>query len=1196
MKMALRLVCLSLLLVIACLSFGQYIRTEKAASNYKPTTRLSDSVAVNAAKRGNPWINAQDGREILSEIDGPSDLISELKGNSDSISVVTADFDEDGMPDIVTGHPTGETGAAIFYSGNIDAVYPNSPEAKERAEKGALTSVPFMGPARAVKLQSVPDFMAAGDFDADGHFDIAAASRGVNELYLYYGDGCGDFSFGDRIEMPGSPTALLAEDFNAKDGLADLIVGQDVAGRGAVLIFEHPYGVTKATPERFDLAEPVTSISVTMLEGNARTDLAIAAGHELAILQGRDRQLFTDERGGSAEPVMMTERSFDQKIVAMTTGNFLAEKKFSYEIAILTDDGRLRILKNRERTGSNRRAPVGWHEQASTEASAALTTGTPILTAALISSRGVETLVAANGGTLDLYSSDIEPLISTRDDRNFASQNFGLAASLTMNGRPRAILPMRLNSDGMSDLVVLRDGSAAPAIIESAPNSIFVVNSFANIPDGNLGDGLCETSPGNHVCTYYAAMGEANASPGADTINFALPLVGFPTVTAPPILNSESLTIDGTTQPGTGRVQITDGNTNFFSGSGYLLRGTVLNGMQGSGCPLQVGGNSPSNVIIEGNLIGTNTDGTAIASDGGCVNFLANGTNTIGGTVAAARNLISFGPSLGNSGLNIYDSSGLTNIQGNYIGTDITGTIALGNNVQGIDVQTANVVIGGTAAGTGNVISGTSANSSQIYGNGITIPTGGGLGLVIQGNRIGTNAAGTAALPNGGDGISMGNGAIWDTIGGVVPAARNIISGNGKVGIRAVHGDSGSFPIVGNYIGTAANGTTPLGNTLDGIYVNHNGRMNVLDNVIAGNGEKGIRLLGGGDFIRFRMNGNTFFDNGDLAIDLNNDGVTLNDPNDPDSGSNRSQNFPVIMSALSSGTITATIDSSPINADYPMRAEYYSSPSCDPTGYGEGKTFLGFTSVPQPGSFTFNGPALAAGSCVTATITDADGNTSEFSLGLPATGPTPTPTSTPTSTLTPTPTNTPTATATSTPTATPTSTPTATPTSTATATPTSTATATATSTPTETPTPTSTPTSTATATATSTPTATPTPSRQRCTPLREDFRSVQSLPINGWTQTNRSDAPGPSTWTQGLPFGFTAYTGEADSYIALDYNSTTGSNTISNWLFTPELTLLNGSSFTFYTGWRNWKSTISRPNSGEAEPQRCKHRCWNIGH
>jgi hypothetical protein len=258
-------------------------------------------------------------------------------------------------------------------------------------------------------------------------------------------------------------------------------------------------------------------------------------------------------------------------------------------------------------------------------------------------------------------------------------------------------------------------------------------------------------------------------------------------------------------------------------------------------------------------------------------------------------------------------------------------------------------------------------------------------GAVIQGNFIGTDATGTAALPNGQDGIdSNGDGTV---IG-------NLISGNGDAGID-LGGDN--TVIRGNLIGVATDGTTPLGNGEEGISLD--GSNNLVGgttsdeaNVIAYNGEFGI-FAGGTTSAGNLFNGNAIFANGDLGINLCLvevfvcDGVTPNDAGDADEGPNGLQNFPELSAATLNGTlsVTGTLNSTPSTT---FRVEFFANDALDASGHGEGQTYLGFADVTTDASgdaaiaAVLGSAGVAAGDFITATATDPDGNTSEFSAGV----------------------------------------------------------------------------------------------------------------------------------------------------------------------------------------------------------------------
>ena len=288
------------------------------------------------------------------------------------------------------------------------------------------------------------------------------------------------------------------------------------------------------------------------------------------------------------------------------------------------------------------------------------------------------------------------------------------------------------------------------------------------------------------------------------------------------------------------------------------------------------------------------------------------------------------------------------------------------------------------------------AQRNVVSGNRVGVYVGGS-GAVIQGNYIGTDPTGKLAIPNA-QGVFL-NSAASTTIGGALPGQGNLISGNSSWGIRL--DPAGGSTIFGNLIGTQADGTSPLGNTGPGIVVNQtsidNNRIGDTAagdaNTIAFN-QTGVFVQGGGrgDSIE----GNSIYSNAGgsngLGIDLAPGGVTPNDQGDGDTGPNELQNFPDLASATLlpgrhvqvTGTVTGNLPGSFYAVDF------YASPSCSPSGNGEGARYLGSVSV-QVGSFdtgsTLPG-TVTAGDSITATTTDTFGDTSEFSqcVALPITG------------------------------------------------------------------------------------------------------------------------------------------------------------------------------------------------------------------
>jgi hypothetical protein len=500
------------------------------------------------------------------------------------------------------------------------------------------------------------------------------------------------------------------------------------------------------------------------------------------------------------------------------------------------------------------------------------------------------------------------------------------------------------------------------------------------------------------------AIRDANANPGADMIHFRIesgvktitPMSPLPTITDPVVL-------DGTTQPGyAGSPLIELNGSSAGAGASGLhitagnstVRGLVINRFVskasfpflGHGILLEANGGN----MIAGNFIGTDVTGTQSAAlrlgnQGAGVFINGSPNNTVGGTTPAQRNLISGNR---NGGVRIEAATSRENrVQGNLIGTDVTGTQALGNSPLGVQIVAGqDNTIGGTAAGAGNVIAGN-------LGNGLSLVSTADRNLV-QGNFLGTDVTGTRTLGNTAGGVSIVDSSA-NTIGGTTAAARNVVSANGGAGVAlsALAFDVAGNLVQGNLIGTDVTGTRALGNSGPGVTIHLDplssrrvsgngigGTTAGAGNTIAFNAGAGVEVRAGtGNALR----ANSIFANGGLGIDLAGNSVTANDPADADTGPNNLQNFPVLTAVRTVGGTTTVQGTLASTANTAFRIELFASDTADPSGSGEGKEFLGATTVTTAGSgsasFTVTLPtAVPAGFCVSATATDAGNNTSEF--------------------------------------------------------------------------------------------------------------------------------------------------------------------------------------------------------------------------
>jgi hypothetical protein len=488
---------------------------------------------------------------------------------------------------------------------------------------------------------------------------------------------------------------------------------------------------------------------------------------------------------------------------------------------------------------------------------------------------------------------------------------------------------------------------ARPAHAETT----LVVNDTGDFHDFIIGNGSCGAGGS---CSLRAAIEEANSTPGAETINFDIPGTGVKTIAVnatglgalPPIKGQ--VTIDGYTQTGASP------NTKAVGSDASLKVELTQTGLSNAiGLDLS----ESSGSLIKGLVI----------------NRFGSGIFAFGGSAVGNR------------------------IEGNFIGTNPAGTRDRGNTSSGVAFVSfseapgpSQNAIGGTTPAARNVISG-NGEAGILVGSYSDANR-------IKGNYVGTDKSGTKDLGNDGSGISVHDGSrdrfvpSGNIVGGTTATSRNVVSGNHLDGINVSL--SQETKVLGNRVGTTADGKGALGNDDDGVSVAACSQNRVGNgtaggsNTVAFNGDNGVEVFGlsteGTEISR-----NSVFSNAGAGIDLGTgiggDGPTPNDHGDGDTGSNNLQNKPVLSSAKTASgktTISGKLDSTPGKT---FTVEFYSNP----TDTNEGKKFIGektiTTTVDGLASFTFT-PAtkVPVGQTITATATkdttgDPTHDTSEFS-------------------------------------------------------------------------------------------------------------------------------------------------------------------------------------------------------------------------
>jgi hypothetical protein len=305
------------------------------------------------------------------------------------LSLASGDFDEDGVPEIVSGY--------AGPSGGILAVY------RDHAAS----------PARIVQAPDAPDFLAVGDFNNDGHADLAGAASGSDSLFFLLGDGRGDFEKARRLELPGAVTALIAGEMNRADGLMDLVVG--VAGMSGphVLLFAGSNGVLDAQPETVPLPAEATALALGHLDDDYPLDLAVAAGSELVIVYGHDFMPGT----GALERSVGEQLSFSFAITSLAVGDFIADSERRMEIAVLSEEGRVYLMSpggGDAVAGAHRGAPLQEARTVGAPVSGRLHSGTKLVRAK-VTSRPTDDLVVMDRASHQLH-------ILTTDDGQTQSE------------------------------------------------------------------------------------------------------------------------------------------------------------------------------------------------------------------------------------------------------------------------------------------------------------------------------------------------------------------------------------------------------------------------------------------------------------------------------------------------------------------------------------------------------------------------------------------------------------------------------------------------------------------------------------------------------------------------------------------------------------------------------------------------------
>jgi predicted outer membrane repeat protein len=711
---------------------------------------------------------------------GDIGLVSALRsGTARPLTLAIADFDMDGAPDLVASYNDNGRGILTLQRGNLDAYAPRSREVLLAIQAGR-TPPALLAMARAFEAPESPDFLLASDFNRDGNKDILMAARGGG-LYLLAGDGRGGFAAAQKINTRGNVTALAAGDINVGDGIIDVAVGLNGAQGPEVALYDGAAGGLSVQPARYSLPAEATSIATGRLDSDMLSDLAIAAGNNVAIIHGRDL-------AGTADPRARVELiNTAAPARTLVVGEFISDREGRAEIALLSTDGsvhlfqrgaldtrpftpeeimqraaKLRVKKDENLAQPRRAAIVQWNPgtergfhlagQMPTMVTDASVNAPAFLLNAKMTHSQADDLLVVNSGQRQLN------LLQMPDARagqqagainvERASTSAATTVALDVEGVPVAALAMPRKANGEQELLVMREGSASVSNVVSAPTAIIDVDRT----DDTAAASGC-TAAGND-CSLRGAAAYANAHPGTQ-INLAA--------------TNYNLTISG-------NITTTQGSGEGFSGNNsigdldFIASGSSIVGQGANSTtitqttPTAVNSNDR---VIEGNpglvdnfilsitsvkLTGGKTpDGGGGLITGGSVSGNANTGNLTTVSSCSFINNQAFGLSsqagaiwnLGGGDLTISNTTFQTNTSGPSSGGAIAHAPTSGKLGK---LQITNSTFGGASAGLGNTATGAANTGGGAISISDTADTHSISGSTFQNNSATTGSAGGGAI------------------------------------------------------------------------------------------------------------------------------------------------------------------------------------------------------------------------------------------------------------------------------------------------------------------------------------------------------------------------------------------------------------------------------------------------------------------
>src|SRR5579864_2077632 len=728
-----------------------------------------------------PRIWLRDAEPIAVSHVGSTKAMQTLS-SAEPLALAKADFDADGVDDLVVGYASANGGILAFHRGNLDAFAPQSEESFQAIGRGEFPS-PFLPTATLVEVPVRPDFVQVGSFNGEGYPDVIVAQRNDSSVYLLGNNGKGVFAAPQRIDVGGPITTTASGDLGPHGIYSKLLVGISDHSGSHLMVFTgtlNGLGGVKV----LSLPGRASDINFGHLGDNGQ-DAIFVAGGQVMILHSLSMRLETLSLPLAAQSIAL--------------GSFIWDRNPQLQIAVMDSNGTVHIAAHSEfdarsytaaELGSIARSghaglrnslvhpltvPMkGWQIIETLSGIAPSSGPRPIFLRTRISDHGADDLIVLNALTsqMTLIAHPDSPPGTT----TFAAAEISYRPYF---GSPSAAIAMRTNIDGRAGIVAVHQGQVAPSVMMPLPDPTFNVNTTS---DGVFAGACAAATPGQ--CTLREAILEANAASGTDTIvvpsgTYSL-TIGRPSTPdytghAGALYVNDSVNIVGAAQnstivqwgtPSSGTVDmvmaVNEDVSSITSATASISNLTIQNGVnhgaQGvdgdGGCMEFDTGSSGTATLTLTNVTLQNCS-TLQGGGGGLVifNFLASSTNgtagaTISNSIFQGNSVVAVGQAGNGGGIAIAQDGHMTMTASQVKNNNATQHNASGIGSGGGIVAFTPQNISATAAETFIHSSTISGNKAASFGGGINTNASISIdqGTVISGNAAGTD--GTSAIAN----------------------------------------------------------------------------------------------------------------------------------------------------------------------------------------------------------------------------------------------------------------------------------------------------------------------------------------------------------------------------------------------------------------------------------------------------------------